>query len=69
MRQFKLSNHPQFVAKLRDIVARIPVKLTVHVIIDNYATRKHPMLLEWLAHHPRFVFHFTPTSASLNWPP
>ena len=31
---------------------------------DNYATHKHPKVLEWLADHPRWVFHFTPTSAS-----
>ena len=37
---------------------------TVHVIVDNYAAHKHPDVLEWLARHPRFVFHFTPTSAS-----
>ena len=37
---------------------------TVHVIIDNYAAHKHPKVLEWLDNHPRFVFHFTPTSAS-----
>jgi hypothetical protein len=36
----------------------------VHVVLDNYATHKHPKVLAWLARHPRFVFHFTPTSAS-----
>ena len=39
-------------------------KKTVHVIVDNYAAHKHPKILEWLARHPRFVFHFIPTSAS-----
>jgi transposase len=39
-------------------------KKTVHVIVDNYAARKHPKVLEWIENHPRFVFHFTPTSAS-----
>jgi hypothetical protein len=42
----------------------VPPKLSVHVILDNYAVHKHPKVLEWLARHPRFVFHFTPTSAS-----
>ena len=42
----------------------MPAKKTVHAIIDNYAAHKHPKVLEWLARHPRFVFHFTPTSAS-----
>ena len=36
----------------------------VHVIVDNYATHKHPNVMEWIENHPRFVFHFTPTSAS-----
>jgi transposase len=36
----------------------------IHVILDNYAAHKHPKVIEWLARHPRFTFHFTPTSAS-----
>ena len=36
----------------------------VHVILDNYATHKHPKVREWLTRHPRFTFHFTPTSCS-----
>jgi transposase len=32
--------------------------------LDNYATHKHPKVLAWLSRHPRFVFHFTPTSCS-----
>jgi transposase len=36
----------------------------IHVILDNYATHKAPKVREWLTRHPRFVFHFTPTSAS-----
>ena len=32
--------------------------------MDNYAAHKHPKVLEWLARHPRWTFHFTPTSAS-----
>ena len=40
-----------------------PVKL-IHAIADNYATHKHPKVRAWLAHHPRWTFHFTPTSAS-----
>ena len=37
---------------------------TLHLIADNYATHKHPAVQEWLAKHPRFNMHFTPTSAS-----
>src|SRR5215470_8538750 len=34
------------------------------VVVDNYAAHKHPKVREWIGKHPRFVFHFTPTSAS-----
>ena len=34
------------------------------MILANYATHKHPTVLAWLSRHPRFVFHFTPTSRS-----
>jgi transposase len=33
-------------------------------VLDNYPTHKHPKVLAWLARHPRWTFHFTPTSAS-----
>ena len=36
----------------------------MHLILDNYATHKHPKVKQWLAKHPRFHLHFTPTSAS-----
>jgi hypothetical protein len=36
----------------------------VHVILDNYGPHKHPKTRAWLDRHPRFVFHYTPTSAS-----
>ena len=36
----------------------------IHVVLDNYATHKHPKVLAWLTRHPRWRFHFTPTSAS-----
>ena len=35
-----------------------------HVIVDNYAAHKHPNVMQWIGEHPRFIFHFTPTSAS-----
>jgi transposase len=38
--------------------------LGLRVARPDYAAHKHPKVLEWLAHHPRFVFHFIPTSAS-----
>ena len=60
----KRHRHQEFIRFLNLIDARVPTQLTVHVIIDNYAAHKHPKVLEWLARHPRFAFHFTPTSAS-----
>jgi transposase len=60
----KRHRHQEFIRFLNVIDARVPRNKTVHVIIDNYAAHKHPKVLQWLARHPRFVFHFTPTSAS-----
>src|SRR6266516_3520311 len=60
----KRHRHQEFIRFLNLIDARVPTPLIVHVIVDNYAAHKHPKVLEWLARHPRFVFHFTPTSAS-----
>jgi DDE superfamily endonuclease len=37
---------------------------TIHAIVDNYGTHKHPRVRKWLVQHPRWTFHFTPTSAS-----
>jgi transposase len=60
----KRHRHQEFIRFLNVIEARVPAKLTIHVIVDNYAAHKHANVLEWLAYHPRFAFHFTPTSAS-----
>jgi transposase len=56
--------HQEFIRFLNVIEAKIPAGKIIHVILDNYAAHKHPKVVEWLARHPRFVFHFTPTSAS-----
>ena len=42
----------------------MPAGKVIHVILDNYAAHKHPKVRAWLTRHPRWVFHFTPTSAS-----
>lgn len=42
----------------------MPKELTIHLIVDNYATHKHAALKAWLARHPRFHIHFTPTFSS-----
>ena len=49
---------------LRQINRETPHDKSLHLICDNYATHKHPKVKEWLAKHPRFQVHFTPTSAS-----
>lgn len=56
--------HRDFIRFLNALDARIPRRKAVHVVLDNYATHKHPAVLAWLAQHPRFTFHFTPTSCS-----
>jgi transposase len=58
------SSRQEFIRFLNLIDAKVPKKKTVHVIVDNYATHRHPNVMDWLAKHPRFVFRFTPTSAS-----
>ena len=56
--------HQEFIRFLNTIEAEVPAGKIVHVILDNYATHKHPRVRAWLARHERFVFHFTPTSCS-----
>ena len=56
-----------FVSFLREIDERVDPTLTVHVILDNLSAHKSPLVKRWVARHPRFQFHFTPTySAWLN---
>jgi transposase len=43
---------------------QVPADLDVHLICDNYTTHKHPTIVRWLAAHPRFHMHFTPTYSS-----
>ncbi len=56
--------HQEFIRFLNAIEAAVPAGRIVRVILDNYATHTHPKVLAWLSRHPRFVFHFTPTSCS-----
>ena len=56
--------HQEFIRFLNAVEASVPARKQVHAIADNYATLKHPKVREWLARHPRWTFHFTPTSAS-----
>lgn len=56
--------HQEFIRFLDTIEVKVPKRKAIHAILDNYATHKHPDVREWLARHPRWTFHFTPTSAS-----
>ena len=56
--------HQEFIRFLNAIEAEVPPGKIIHVILDNYGPHKHPKTRAWLGRHPRFVFHYTPTSAS-----
>jgi len=56
--------HVEFLKFLRTIDREVPNGLQVHLILDNYSTHKHQNVKKWLAKHPRFHLHFTPTSSS-----
>jgi transposase len=56
--------HEEFLKFLRKVDREVPKGLAVHMILDNYATHKHPNVKSWLEKHPRFHLHFTPTSSS-----
>ena len=56
--------HQEWLRFLRLLDHAMPSHLDLHLIGDNYATHKHPKVQRWLARHPRFHMHFTPTSAS-----
>jgi transposase len=56
--------HQEWLRFLKQIEAEVPVGQQIHLILDNYATHKHPKVRAWLKKHPRFHLHFTPTSSS-----
>jgi len=56
--------HLEFIRFLNAVEREVAADKLIHVVLDNYATHKHPKVLAWLARHPRWTFHFTPTSAS-----
>ena len=62
-RCFKRHAHLEFIAFLESLARRYP-RRELHLICDNYGTHKHPAVRQWLAAHPHFHLHFTPTSAS-----
>ena len=56
--------HQEFLSFLKHLDANTPAAMELHLIADNYATHKHPQVKAWLARHPRFHLHFTPTYSS-----
>jgi len=54
----------EFKRFLQQLDSEVPAELEVHLILDNASTHKTPAIKRWLAAHPRFVLHFTPTSSS-----
>jgi transposase len=55
--------HQEFLRFLKKVAAAHP-RIELHIVVDNYATHKHPDVQAWLARHPRITLHFTPTSGS-----
>lgn len=56
--------HQEWIRFLKQIDQETPAGKDLHLIVDNYATHKHPKVKAWLKRHPRFHMHFTPTSSS-----
>ena len=62
--QMKRHRHQEWIRFLALIEEQTPADRELHLIVDNYATHKHPKVKRWLEKHPLFHIHFTPTSAS-----
>jgi len=60
----KRHRHQEWLKFLKLINKKTSAEKDLHLIVDNYATHKHPEVKSWLTKHPRFHIHFTPTSAS-----
>jgi transposase len=56
--------HQEFLKFLRILDRHTPKQIDLHLILDNYSTHNHPDVKQWLTKHPRFCFHFVPTSSS-----
>ena len=63
-RNMQRHRHQEFIRFLNTIEEQVTAGKVIHAIVDNDATHKHPRVRQWLARHPRWTFHFTPTSAS-----
>jgi len=56
--------HQEFTRFLKRVDLETPSEMDLHLIVDTYATHKHPAVERWLRRHPRFHLHFTPTACS-----
>jgi hypothetical protein len=56
--------HQEFLRFLNRLEREIPAGKLVHVVLDNHGSHKHAEVRAWLARHPRWTFHYTPTSCS-----
>lgn len=56
--------HQEWIKFLKLLDEQTPPDYDLHLILDNYATHKHPQVKAWIARHPRFKLHFIPTSSS-----
>jgi putative transposase len=56
--------HQEYLQFLKQVDANVPPDLGIHLVVDNYSTHKHPQVKRWLAAHPRYQIHYTPTYAS-----
>jgi putative transposase len=56
--------HQEYLQFLKQVDANVPPDLEIHLVVDNYATHKHPEVKRWIAAHPRYQVHYTPTYSS-----
>src|ERR1700716_4013249 len=56
--------HEELIRFLNTVEREVPAGKVIEAVVDNYAIHKHPKVKAWLARHPRWSFHFTPTSGS-----
>ena len=64
VQRIRWRHNQEWLKFLRHLDAETPPDLDLHLILDNYATHKHAKVRAWLARHPRFHLHFTPTASS-----
>ena len=61
---YERHRHQEFLRFLRRLDHEFPGEISLHLVLDNYGTHKHPNVRAWLKRHPRFVCHYVPTSSS-----